>query len=289
MTSLQLLSAIPARGLAVPPPVEAALARGVLAVPFAAPNVTGLTPTQGPAGGGTQVTVSGSGMTGASAVQFGANDATGLNVLSNAQMTANSPAGTGLVSVQVTNPAGTSAPSVQQFTYLPQVTGVSPTSGQGDALVTISGFGLANATSVTFDGTQAKAISTNTATQIVAQTPPGVGTVSIQVSTGAGTSPVTPQTQYTYNSPPVVNLLLPPNGPRASGTAVRISGTGFTSDSEVWFDGIKATQLRFVSSTTIVAVSPARKRAGRATAVVVVRIPGFAESAATNANQFRYH
>ena len=148
--ALALAGGTSARGLTVPPPVEAALARGVPVVPFAPPQVTGLAPTLGPAGGGTPVTISGSGMTGANAVQFGANPATGLNVLSNAQVTASSPAGTGAVAVQVTNPAGTGAPSVQQFGYLPEVTGISPTSGPqaGGALVAISGFGLANAASV---------------------------------------------------------------------------------------------------------------------------------------------
>lgn len=288
MTSLQLLSAIPARGLAVPPPVEAALARGVLAVPFAAPNVTGLTPTQGPAGGGTQVTVTGSGMAGASAVQFGPNPATGLNVLSNAQVTASSPAGTGAVAVQVTNPAGTGAPSVAQFTYLPQVTAVNPSTGftAGGTPVEIIGLGLAGAVSVDFVGAGSVApLAGGTDTSVFVLTPAGLasGTVHVRVTNPAGlTSQATPADQFTYLSPPTITSLSPAKG--AGGDPVQITGSGFTNVQSVKF-GRAVAQYFVQSSTGILAVAPApaRARARAAVPVVVTTLAGpSAQSAASN-------
>ena len=91
------------------------------------PTVSGVSPTSGTTAGGTDVTITGTGFTGATAVDFGANAATGVTVVSPTSITAISPAGTaGVVDVTVTTPAGTSATSsADQFTY------VTPSSGGG--------------------------------------------------------------------------------------------------------------------------------------------------------------
>ncbi|RZM11631.1 MAG: hypothetical protein EOO88_46625, partial [Pedobacter sp.] len=63
----------------------------------APPTVTALSPTSGPTGGGTSVTIMGTNFTGATAVTFGATAATGFTVNSATQITATAPAGTGTV------------------------------------------------------------------------------------------------------------------------------------------------------------------------------------------------
>jgi hypothetical protein len=84
----------------------------------AAPVVTAISPTSGGAGGGTTVTVTGSGLTGATSVRFGASDANAMTVVSDRQITATSPAGSGTVDVTVVTPTGTSPISpADQFTY----------------------------------------------------------------------------------------------------------------------------------------------------------------------------
>ena len=84
----------------------------------AAPTVTGLSPTSGPAVGGTLVTITGTGFTGAPVVDFGTTAATGVTVVNSTTITADSPVGTGTVNVTVTTPVGTSATSTaDQFTY----------------------------------------------------------------------------------------------------------------------------------------------------------------------------
>ena len=87
-------------------------------VPPAIPLVTGVNPATGDPAGGTTVTIAGSGFTGATDVGFGSTNAAAMIVDSDAQITATSPAGTGMVEVTVITPAGTSAnTAADQFTY----------------------------------------------------------------------------------------------------------------------------------------------------------------------------
>jgi autotransporter-associated beta strand protein len=95
-----------------------AFATGTLTV-TSTPVVAGISVSQGPAAGGTPVTITGQGFTAATAVDFGPTAATNVVVDSDTQITATSPAGTGTVDVTVTTPGGTSAKSAaDQFTYV---------------------------------------------------------------------------------------------------------------------------------------------------------------------------
>ena len=53
------------------------------------------------------MTITGSGFTGATAVNFGTTPATNLTIVSSTLITVDSPAGTGAVNVTVTTPLGT--------------------------------------------------------------------------------------------------------------------------------------------------------------------------------------
>ncbi|NEI69225.1 autotransporter domain-containing protein [Rhizobium lusitanum] len=90
----------------------------------AAPTVTALSPATGPTAGGTSVTLTGTGFTGATAVHFGATNAPGFSVNSDSSITVSSPSGSaGTVNVTVTNPGGTSTTgAANQFTYVSPVT-----------------------------------------------------------------------------------------------------------------------------------------------------------------------
>ena len=121
------------------------------------PTVTGVSPASGPSTGGTTVTITGTGFTGASSVDFGSgNPSATYTVISPTAITATAPAGTlGTVDVTVITAGGTSATSAaDQFTYTappaPTVTGVSPGSGPNGTLVTITGTNLTGATAVDF-------------------------------------------------------------------------------------------------------------------------------------------
>jgi hypothetical protein len=255
----------------------------------AAPTVTGLSPTSAPAAGSTPVTITGTGFTGATAVDFGTNPATNLTVVNDTTITADSPAGTGIVNVTVTTPGGTSPTSqANQFTYTaaPTVTGLSPTSGPaaGGTLVTITGTGFTGASAVDFGTTAATNFNVVNATTITADSPPGTGTVNVTVTTPGGTSPASQAGQFTYIvAAPTVSGLSPNSGPATGGTLVTIAGTGFTGATAVHFGTAAATNVTVVSGTTITADSPA----GAGTVNVTVTTPG-GTSPTSPADQFTF-
>ena len=74
------------------------------------PAVTGVSPPSGSTAGGSTVTITGTGLAGATAVRFGAAAAT-ITADSGTQITVTSPPGTGRVDITVTTPAGTTQTS----------------------------------------------------------------------------------------------------------------------------------------------------------------------------------
>jgi hypothetical protein len=78
--------------------------------PLAAPTVTGISPSVGPLVGGQVVTITGTGLTGATAVTIGGNAATNVTVVDATTVTATTPPGpAGRASVVVTTPGGSNA------------------------------------------------------------------------------------------------------------------------------------------------------------------------------------
>ena len=104
------------------------------------PIVGALNPKKGPAKGGTIVTIKGSSLDGASAVDFGSTAAESFSVESANAITAVAPPGTGTVNVVVTTPEGTSALSAADaFEYVDRRTsgeGASTTSGASTSTTT---------------------------------------------------------------------------------------------------------------------------------------------------------
>jgi hypothetical protein len=109
------------------------------------PTVTSVSPADGPAAGGTSVTISGTGLNFATAVDFGTAAATNVHVVSPTEITATAPAGSGTVDVTVTTAlAGQGTPSVgDQFIYEPAPPAGTTSSASG---VSTSPTGTASAT-----------------------------------------------------------------------------------------------------------------------------------------------
>ena len=161
-----------------------------------APAITGISPSSGPAAGGTSVTISGANLNGATSVSFGGTSAS-IGSDSGTQITVTSPAGTaGTVNVTVTTPGGTSG--AVQFTYTvpaPTITELKPDSGYSGNTITIAGTNLENATSVYFGGAAATIVSDSDEV-ITVTCPAGTpGTVNVTVTTAGGTSNAV---QFTY-------------------------------------------------------------------------------------------
>src|SRR5216684_8819409 len=107
----------------------------------AGPTVTSLSPSSGSAAGGTQVTITGSGFTGVSQVAFSGVPASSFNFVSDSQVTAVAPAGTGTVDVSITA-GGVTSPVNQpadQFTYIsPPGAPTALTATAGNASISLS-------------------------------------------------------------------------------------------------------------------------------------------------------
>src|SRR5689334_5409254 len=88
------------------------VALAVPATALARPAITELTPNDGAVSGGTVVTITGSGFTGATAVMFGPNEAESFTVDSDSSITAVAPPGEWIVEVAVIGPSGRSPWSV---------------------------------------------------------------------------------------------------------------------------------------------------------------------------------
>jgi hypothetical protein len=90
---------------------------------MAQPTISSIVPASGAAAGGTSILITGTGFTGATAVNFGTVVAASFSVISDTQVTATSPAGTGTVNVSVTTAGGTSAAVAGSvFAYSPAAT-----------------------------------------------------------------------------------------------------------------------------------------------------------------------
>jgi alpha-tubulin suppressor-like RCC1 family protein len=142
---------------------------------------------------------------------------------------------------------------------IPVVTAVSPTRGPtaGGTTVTISGDDFEAPASVKFGAAEATNVTVNSPTSITATAPPGSGTVAVTVTTPSGTSPPVTADHYTYVPPPQITKLSPKSGSVAGTTAVTITGTSFTSVTEVKFGSLPASSYTVTSSTTITAITPA--------------------------------
>ena len=257
----------------------------------AVPTVTSVSPSAGPTGGGTSVTITGTAFTNASAVKFGTTSATSLTVNSATSITATAPAGSaGTVDITVATPGGTSATSINdnyRYAAVPTITAVSPSAAPtaGGNSVTITGTNFTGATAVKF-GTTNATFTIVSATQITATAPAeSAGTVDITITTPGGTSATSASDQYTYAGTPTVSGLAPNAGPLGGGTTVTITGANLSLASAVKFGATSAIGVTVVSATKITATAPAAALAGAVD--VTVTTPG-GTSATTAADQYTY-
>ncbi|MFC1431561.1 IPT/TIG domain-containing protein [Streptacidiphilus sp. N1-3] len=253
---------------------------------IAAPTVTALSPAAGPTGGGTAVTITGTGFTGTTAVHFGAA-AAHLTAVTSTKITATAPPGAGTVDVTVTTPGGTSArTTADHYTYsaAPTVTRVSPNAGPtgGGTTVTVTGTNLTVRPISIHFGSRTATLLKATATALTVRTPTGSGTVDVTVTTSKGTSAKNSADHYTYRPRPRVTHLAPASGTTRGGTTVTITGTGFTGTTAVHF-GSKKAAVTAVTSTRLKVRSPA----GTRTVDVTVTTAGGTSAKAT-ADHYTY-
>lgn len=255
-----------------------------------APTLTSVTPSSGPASGGTVVTLAGTNFLTGASVRFGGVAATSVTVSSPTQLSATTPAhAPGVVDVVIINPDNQTATRTSAFNFLPgpTVTNVSPGSGPttGGTTVTVTGTNFQNG-SMAFFGTIAAASTTvNSATRITAVTPASAaGTVDVSVRNPDGQiGTLVGSFVFTASAAPTLTSVAPTSGPTAGGTTVTLTGTNFVSGAVVLFGTVSSSSVTLVSSTQIRAVAPAS--AGGNTTITVINPDG---QSATLSSAFNY-
>lgn len=257
--------------------VQIGLANASVGPNQVSPVASSLSPTSGPTSGGTVVTITGEGFTGATGVTFDGTPGTGFSVDSDTQITVTSPPhAAGAVDVVVQHPAGDSDPLTFTYVQSAAATSLNPTSGPetGGTVVTISGAGFTGATGVTFDGTPGSSFSVDSDTQITVTSPAhDPGTVDVVVQhPGGDAAPL----DFEFMQLITVTGVTPGSGPSYGGTEVTVSGSCFTGATGVTIGGVLVPAAEFVShsDSEIVFVTPAND-----VGVVDVTVHGAAECA----------
>ncbi len=244
-----------------------------------APTVSSISPNSGSAAGGQTVTISGNNfVAGSTSVQFDAAHqgpaATNVNVISQTSLTCTTPAhNAGTVDIKVTSTGGAVIKS-SYYTYiaLPAFTSVAPNMGpvSGGTNVTITGSDFASGATVTFAGTAATNIVVVDSATITCTTSAHVsGTADIAITTAGGTG--TGSSAFVYLAAPTVVSVSPNVGTIAGGTAVTITGSAYVNGVTITFDGITATGVVVVNTTTLTCITPSHSAGPVA---IVVATPG---------------
>jgi large repetitive protein len=261
-----------------------------------APALASVTPNSGPTGGGTSITINGSGFVAGASVNVGGILASNVSVASGTAITATTPAhAAGPVSLIVTNSDGQSATRPNAFTYMntpPTVSLTSPANGASfvaPASITVSAAAADN------DGTIARVDFYSGATLIgTDSTSPfqivwgnvAVGSYSITAAArdNAGATTSSNDASITVNLPPPNLVSIAPNsGSLGGGNSVTLTGTAFRSGIKVSIGGVLSTSVKVTGSTTITAVTPAH--AAGPVNVVVTNLDG---QSSTIVNEFNY-
>ena len=219
------------------------------------------------------MTITGTGFTGATTVEFGTSPATDVTVVSDTTITAESPAGTGNQDVTVTTPGGMSPMmSAPEFDYMaaPTVSGLSVAAGPaaGGTMVTITGNGFTDVSAVDFGTNPATILPvSSSATSLSVVSPAGTpGLVDVTVTAAGGTSATSKYDLFTYvvtpPAAPKVTGISPMSGPVGGGTVVTITGTNLADAALIEFRQTPVTTVVSDSADQIVVVSPPVTSAG---------------------------
>jgi len=155
----------------------------------AAPTVTGVSPSSGSTGGGTSVTISGTGFQYYATVTIGGVNATNVTTVNSTTITATTGAhAAGTVNVVVQNPDSQSGSLTNGYTYGtptgPVVTSVYPNFGPaaGGTGITITGLRFVSGATVTCGGTAATDVTFVNSTTLTVTTPAhATGSVNVVV------------------------------------------------------------------------------------------------------------
>lgn len=230
-------------------------------------TLNAMSPALGPQAGGTLVTLTGTSLSGASAVRFGTTPAVITANTAN-QIVVVTPPGVGVAQVTVTTPGGTSNP--KPFVYYPRgdANSMAPSAGPtaGRNVITIRGDQLATASQVLFGSVPTLPIVVSDS-QLDVPVPPGVaaGCVPLTVTTAGGLA--TGTLSYRYVAPPVPGVLKPTTGSVFGGNVITISGQNLATTTMVTIRGTVA-QFSIGSNILLSVVVPPASAPGPANVTI---------------------
>jgi FG-GAP-like repeat/Secretion system C-terminal sorting domain/IPT/TIG domain len=238
----------------------------------AAPTVTSFSPTTG--GAGTQVTITGTNLTGVDSVSFGGIAVKSFTV--NSATTITAVTGNGATGSLIID-APTGRDTTGTFTFIaslaPQINSFRPATAAQGANVYISGKYFTGATSVSFGGTAASSFSLEGDTAIVAVVGSGA-TGDVIVTTPFGSDTVSGFTWKAQPQIPAIYYFTPISG--TTGDTVLITGYNLTTINGVAFGGVPATSYGLKNDSVVWAVV-----ADGATGAVTVTNPDGSASQST--------
>jgi hypothetical protein len=221
---------------------------------------------------GDEVTIMGTGFTGATSVKFDGDPAS-FTVVSNAEIRAEVPVGAHIGKIRVTTPVASVASS-DNFIVVrtPTITAYSPADGPVGTRVDIDGNFFTGVSSVTFGGVECESFTVRSDDEVRAYVPSAAVNGPIVVTNLAG-SATTAADFIVIRSPGIVSFD-PPTG--QEGSVIMITGTGLTGLTSVAFAGTPAAGFAVIDDTHATAeVAP-----GTVTGpITVINAAGSAQSA----------
>ena len=229
------------------------------------PQIQGLSPSAGPAVGGTMVQVVGENFKDGAEVNFGGLDAS-VVFKSSTLLLAQTPAHeAGTVSVVLQNPDGGSTILAGAFTFYeqpgsspPMPVSVNPGTGSalGGDLVTVSGVNFVPGLACYVCGNPTTDVLVASANQFSARTPPGTGSCDVDVVNPDGQSGVL-ENGFSFLAPqPTLANVVPAEGPLAGGIEVVMYGSDFMEGMVVWFGVSQSAKVTLFSNETASALVP---------------------------------
>ncbi len=241
-----------------------------------APTFTSISPNVGVIGGGTNVTITGTGFVSGATVTVGGNSCGTLTVVSGTSITCTTAAhAVGATNVVVTNTDTQTVTGTNAFTFQgpPTVTAIAPIGGitTGGTNVTLTGTNFRSGMTVAIGAITCTSPVVVSGTSATCTTGNYGSTATVNVvATDSDTQSGTLTNGYTYEPPPAVTSLSLTLGAAGGANNLTITGTGFLTGATVTFGGVAATAIVIVNATTITCTTPAH--AAGAVNVVVTNL-----------------
>ncbi len=235
--------------------------------------IIGIDPPHGPVGGGTPITIHGTGFLGTKTVLVGGKAAIGVEVIDDDELIAVTPPGSfGSAPVHVVNERGIGLMKKGFFYHAPpHIESLSPAAGPtfGGQQVQLVGSGLTADAKVSFGQAQASILVVSGHNKLGLATPPGEeGPVDVHVETPWGKTTLPGGYFYVGAKLPDATTILsiaPPLGPVAGGQTVTLIATGLVSkdDTTVFFAGKLATIVNVAAANhTLLVKTPSAEAVG---------------------------